>query len=132
MIHKIARRTFEKVLAMMATDWKKNSDADFSTRMTISKAVLSHNFANFVLGVFSIAITLYCASIFTFNTSNLEETDISMRPLILKMNFPFDIDTRFIYGLISLAQFCFMVFCGSAVVTLNALLIILVSEMEFF
>lgn len=116
----------------MAMDWKKTSDADCSTRVTISKAILSHNFANFIFGVFSIAITLYSASILTFDTSNLEETDISIRPLILQMDFPFNRDTRFVYGLILIGQIFCLVVCGCAAVMLNALLIILVSEKKLF
>lgn len=131
-IRKIARRTFDKILAMMAMDWKKNSDADFSIRVTISKAILSHNFANFVFGFFSIAITLYISNIFIVDTSNFEETDISMRPLIIKMDFPFNSKTRFVYELALIGQVFCLVICGSAVVMINALLIVLVSEMNLF
>ncbi|XP_071643529.1 odorant receptor 4-like isoform X1 [Temnothorax longispinosus] len=119
----LKQRTFVKILAMMAMDWKKISSDDFSTRVTISKAILSHNFTNFVFGTYSIAITLYCASIFM---SNLEATDISTRPLILKMDFPFNSDTRFVYGLVLVIQFFCTVLYGSAAVMLNALLIVLV------
>jgi len=122
-IHKIARRTFKnKLLMRMATNWKINSGADFSTRVTMSKAVLSHNFVNLIFGVFSIAIRLYSASVFTFNTSNLKETDISMRPLISKMDFPFNSDIWFVYGLILIMQFFCTVLCSNTVVMLNALL----------
>lgn len=113
---------------MMATDWKKNSDAEFSTHVAISKAILSHNFTNFIFGIFAIAITLYSASIFPFDTSNLEETDVSIRPLILKMDFPFNTDTRFVYALILIGQIFCLVVCGYAAVMINVLLIILVSE----
>jgi len=85
---------------MMAMDWKKNSAADFSTRVRTNKAILSQNFAKTVFGIFSIAITLYIASVFTFDMSNLEETDLSMRPLILKIDFPFNSNTQFVYGLL--------------------------------
>ncbi|XP_011872299.1 PREDICTED: uncharacterized protein LOC105564495 [Vollenhovia emeryi] len=115
---------------MMAADWKKNSSTDFNTRVTISKAILSHNFANFVFGIYSIARTLHSDSVFIFNTSNLDETDISMRPLILKMDFPFNGDTRFVYEWALVAQFFRTVLCGCAVVMLNALLIVLVSQIK--
>ncbi|KAL6254501.1 hypothetical protein P5V15_014554 [Pogonomyrmex californicus] len=124
------QRTFEKILAMMAMDWKKNSNADFNMRVIISKAVLSHNFSNFVFGAFSIAITLYSITVLTFDTNNIEKVDISMRPLILKMDFPFNNDTRFVYGLILILQFLCVVICGSAVVTVNTLLIILVLHLS--
>ncbi|XP_018364803.1 PREDICTED: odorant receptor 13a-like [Trachymyrmex cornetzi] len=110
----------------MAMDWKKNSGADFSTRVRTNKAVLSQNFAKTVFGIFSIAITLYTASVFTFDTSNLEETDLSMRPLILKMDFPFNSNTQFVYGLVLVTQFFCTVLCGCTVVTLNVLLVVLV------
>lgn len=132
MIRKIAHRTFDKILAMMAMDWKKSSGSDFSARVTISKAILSHNFANLVFGIFSITITLYSVSVFTFDTNNLKEIDISTRPLILKMDFPFNSNTRFVYGLILAAQFFCTVLCGSAVVMLNTLLIVLVSKLKLF
>lgn len=113
---------------MMAMDWKKNSSADFSARVRTNKAILSQNFAKTVFGIFSIAITLYTASVFTFDTSNLEETDISMRPLILKMDFPFNNNnTRFVYGLVLVTQFFCTVLCGCTVVMLNVLLVVLVS-----
>ncbi|XP_018301318.1 odorant receptor 67b-like [Mycetomoellerius zeteki] len=111
----------------MAMDWKKNSSADFSARVRTNKAILSQNFAKTVFGIFSIAITLYTASVFTFDTSNLEETDISMRPLILKMDFPFNNNnTRFVYGLVLVTQFFCTVLCGCTVVMLNVLLVVLV------
>lgn len=116
----------------MAMDWKKSSGSDFSARVTISKAILSHNFANLVFGIFSITITLYSVSVFTFDTNNLKEIDISTRPLILKMDFPFNSNTRFVYGLILAAQFFCTVLCGSAVVMLNTLLIVLVSKLKLF
>lgn len=130
MIHKIARRTFDKILAMMAMDWKKNSNVDFNIRATISKAILSHNVSNFCFSSVVIAVTLYNASVLTYNTFNLDEADISMRPLILRMDFPFNGDIRFVYELILVSQiFCtVLTACGN--VMLNTLLIVLVSELK--
>lgn len=131
-IHKIARRTFDKILTMMAMDWKNSSSTDFSTRVTINKAILSHNFVNFIFGSYSIAITLYSASIFNFKKSNLDETDISTRPLLLKMDFPFNGDVRFVYELVLVSQLFCTLLAGCTVVMLDALLIILVSEIKLF
>ncbi|XP_036141349.1 odorant receptor 4-like [Monomorium pharaonis] len=120
------QRTLDKILAMMAMDWKKSSNTDFSKRATIGKAILSHNISNLCFGSVVIAVIFYTVSVFTYNSFNLDETDISMRPLILKMDFPFSGDTRFVYEIILLSQgFCtVLTACGN--VMLNTLLIVLV------
>ncbi|XP_036141351.1 odorant receptor 13a isoform X2 [Monomorium pharaonis] len=122
----VNQRTFDKILAMMAMDWKKSNNTDFSTRAIIRKAILSHNISNLCFGSVIIVVTLYSASIFTYNSFNLDETDISMRPLILKMDFPFSGDTRFVYELILLSQILCTVLAGCGNVMLNTLLIVLV------
>ncbi|XP_026823983.1 odorant receptor 13a isoform X2 [Ooceraea biroi] len=120
----INQRTFNKILAMMAIDWKKNSGIDFN--MIISNATLSHNFSNFVFSFHSIAVIVYSISVLTVSTSDYEGTDISMRPLILKMNFPFHSDTQLIYAIMLIAQFLYLLLCSIGVSTLNALLIVLI------
>jgi NAD/NADP transhydrogenase beta subunit len=128
--YKIARRTFNKILAMMATDWKENSSADFSRRATISKAILSHNFSNFCFGGVSIASIFYTGSVFAFNTLNIDKTDISMRPLILKMDFPFNTDIRFMYEFLLFLQILCTVFSACCNIMVNTLLIVLVSKLK--
>jgi len=112
---------------MMAVDWKENSGTDFN--ITLNNATLSHNFSTLVLSFHTIAVIMYSISIF-ISAGDHEETDISVRPLILKMNFPFRSDSPLIYGIIIVAQFLYLLFCSIGVGTLNALLIILVSELK--
>lgn len=130
MIHKIVRRTFDKILTMMAMDWKKNSNADFSRRATISKAILSHNFSNFCFGTVFIVVIFYTGSVFAFNTFDLDKTDTSTRALILKMDFPFNTDTRFIYEFLLFSQIFCTLFGACCNIMVNTLLIVLVSKLK--
>jgi len=111
----------------MAVDWKKNSGTDFN--VTLNNAILSHNFSTLVLSFHTIAVIVYTISVLV-STGDHEETDISMRPLILKMSFPFRSDSPLIYGIMLVAQFLYLLFCSIGVSTLNTLLIALVSELK--
>jgi len=47
--------------------------------------------------------------------------------LILEMDLPFDVNQRFVYELVIIAQFLYLLLCADANCLLNALLINLVS-----
>jgi hypothetical protein len=111
----------------MAIDWKKNSGTDFN--VTLNNAILSHNFSTSVLSFHTIAVIVYTISVLV-SAGDHVEIDISMRPLILKMSFPFHSDSSLIYGITLVAQFFYLLFCSIGVSMLNALLIVLVSQLK--
>lgn len=113
---------------MMAIDWKKCSDAEFSMSVTIYNAKLSQRFANSTLALFTMAVMFYSSHIFANRTDD-EALNVSTRPLILHMEIPLDINRTLIYELILIAQFLHLFLCSCMIGLLNALLMNLVSPL---
>jgi len=120
-------RTFNKILTMMAIDWEKCSSTKFSMLATVCNAKLSQRFANMTMILYSIAVIFVSSKIFIKHADDGKVSNVSRRLLILEMDLPFDVNQRFVYELVIIAQFLFLLLCADASCLLNALLINLVS-----
>jgi len=112
---------------MMAIDWEKRSTTKFSMLVTACNAKLSQRFANMMLILYSMSIIFNSSKIFIKHADDGKVSNISRRLLILEMDLPFDVNQRFVYELVIIAQFLFLLLCADATCLLNALLINLVS-----
>lgn len=123
---KIIRRTFNKILTMMAIDWEKCFSTEFSMFVTTSNAKLSRRFANVTVALYSMAVIFHSSNIVK-HTDDDKVFNTSTRPLVMNMNLPFDLNRTYVYVLIIIIQFIHLLLCSCATGLLNALLINLVS-----
>jgi len=123
----IIPRTLNRILTMMATDWEKCSSTKFSMFATTCNAKLSQRFTNITVILYSTATIFFSSNIFTKNTNESKASNVSTRLLILEMDLPFDVNQRFVYESVIIAQFLHLLLCVDANGLLNALLINLVS-----
>lgn len=123
---KIICRTFNRILTMMATDWEKCSSTKFSKFAMTCNAKLSQRFANMMMVFYTTAVILYSSKILLKQTDVVKASNVS-RSLILDMDLPFDTNRKFVYELVTIAQFLHLLLCSDANGLLNALLINLVS-----
>jgi len=123
-------RTFNKILTMMAIDWEKCSNTKFSMLATVCNAKLSQRFANMTVIFYSIAVIFFSSKIFIKDDG--KASNISTQLLILDMDLPFDVNQRFVYELVIIAQFFYLLLCADANCLLNALLINLVSNYYYY
>lgn len=115
---------------MMAVDWKKCSSTEFSMLTMKCKAKLSQQLANLTMVLYSIAVILYSSDVLVrLNVSRT--SNITVRPLILKMEIPFDSNKRFIYESVVIISFFHLFMCSCAIGSINVLLINLVSTTLF-
>ncbi|XP_011251200.3 odorant receptor 4-like [Camponotus floridanus] len=115
------QRTFGKVLTMMAIDWEKCLNAEFSMFVTTWNARLSRYFANVTVALHTINIIIY-SSVIVKQTDD-KASNTSTRPLLMNMDLPFDFAQTYIYELIIIIQFVYLLLCACANGLLNALLI---------
>ncbi|XP_025262862.1 odorant receptor 4-like [Camponotus floridanus] len=118
------QRTFSKILTMMAIDWKKSLNTEFSMFVT-SNAKLSRRFANVTVALYSMAVIFHSSNIVKHTDEN-KVFNTSMRPLVMNMNLPFDLNQTYVYVLIIIIQFVHLLLCSCATGLLNALLINLI------
>ncbi|XP_025163810.1 odorant receptor 4-like isoform X2 [Harpegnathos saltator] len=120
------QRTFDKILTMMAVDWEKCANTEFSMFAMTSKAKVSHWLANWTITLYSIAVVLYSSDVLLYRLNISRISNSSARPFILKMEIPFDSDKRFVYESIIITQFFHLVSCSCTFAAINVLLIILI------
>ncbi|XP_067206901.1 odorant receptor 4-like isoform X2 [Linepithema humile] len=119
------QRTLNRILAMIVMDWK-NIDTDFNASTVASKATLSDYLSKFIIGFHALTATVYSAAIFIIGFFNDKISEESTRPLIIKMDLPFDSDKRLVYEIVMFSQFLHLLLCACLDGTLNALLIALI------
>lgn len=124
---KTIRRTFDRILTMMATDWEKCCSAEFSMFVTTCNAKLSRRFTNATVALYSMAVIFYSSNIVVKHTDDDKASNTSTRPLVMNMDLPFDLNRKYVYELIIIIQFVHLLLCSCASGLLNALLINLVS-----
>lgn len=121
-----ARRTLNKILTTVEMDWKGSLDLD--AYATTGNAYLSHRISNSIVSFQAISVVMYSVMVIIFGAVDDDETTGEIvRPLITKMDLPFDSSKRFVYESVMLTQFLHMLLCAIANGMLNALLIALVS-----
>ncbi|XP_072750608.1 odorant receptor 13a-like [Anoplolepis gracilipes] len=122
----INERTFFDILQMMAADWKNCVLTECSLRITRNRARLSHRFSNFIVGLQLIAIILYSCGVFAGNVSDAQKINVSARDHILKMKFPFKVNTFSTYTLVTILEFFHLAMCGCGISVVNSLIITLI------
>jgi len=111
----------------METDWEKCSVTKYNMFTMTCNAKLSQRFANMTVILYSTAITLFSSKILIKHVDDGKSSNVSTRILILEMDLPFDVNQRYVYESIIIAQFLYLLMCVNAIGLLNGLLINLVS-----
>lgn len=110
-------------LAAMATDWREAATGDVRTMM--SKANLSRQFSNVIIGLHSVGAFSYGIGVLVSHTDDTIETP--EREFTLKMQLPFECSESPFYELVMCVEFLHQ-FASSAVTgILNSLIVTLVS-----
>jgi len=110
---------------MTAEDWNDCGNSCIALRETASKAKLSSRICNGLIILHTIGALLYVIGIL------LADVDVTDRttelPLMMKMEYPFVIDTQLKYSLILATQFVYAMVCSWGAGLFNALFLTLVT-----
>lgn len=119
----ICRKFFE-ILTMMAEDWNDCADNDVNMRETACKAKLADRITNAMFTLHSLTIVAYSIGVLL---ADVDVTDQSELPLLLKVELPVNINTKRTYKMLLTMQFVHLIMSGCGTGLLNALLLTLVS-----
>ncbi|XP_072750605.1 odorant receptor Or1-like [Anoplolepis gracilipes] len=124
----IKKRTFVRILTMMAIDWKNRNVDEVSMISTTYNANLSRRFNNgtVILYALTVIISSNVSSVFISDRNDEQASNTSTRLLIMNMDLPFDLNRTLIYGLILIIQFIHLMLCANINGLLNILLINLI------
>ncbi|XP_014480041.1 PREDICTED: odorant receptor 4-like [Dinoponera quadriceps] len=111
---------------MMAVDWEKCSSTEFNMFTMKCKAKLSQRLANLTMAFYSTAVIFYSSDVLVNRLDVSRTSNTTARPLILKMEIPFDSNKRFVYESLIIMQFLQLWSCSCTIGTINILLIILI------
>ncbi|KAL0134032.1 hypothetical protein PUN28_001135 [Cardiocondyla obscurior] len=123
-IFSLKQRKFMEILSTMAEDWT-DCDNGVALRETEIKAKLSSRICNGLIILHTIGALAYVIGIL------LADADVTDRtaelPLMMKMEYPFTVDTQRKYRLVLATQFVFVVVCAWGAALFNALFLTLVT-----
>ncbi|XP_018047580.1 PREDICTED: odorant receptor 4-like [Atta colombica] len=123
-IFSLKQRKFIEILTTMAQDWNDCDDDDIALRETADKTKLSSRICNGLIILHTIATFAYVIGILL---TNADVTDRTVElPLIMKMEYPFVIDTQRKYRLTLVTQFVFVMVYTWGAGLFNALFLTLI------
>lgn len=109
----------------MSEDWSDCSSGSVALRETARKTKVSSRICNGLIILHTVAAFTYVIGIL------LADVDVTDRttelPLMMKMEYPFVIDTRRKYTFVLVTQFIFVMVCSWGAGLFNALLLTLVT-----
>ncbi|XP_028044960.2 odorant receptor 4 [Monomorium pharaonis] len=122
-IFSLKQRKFVEILTMTKEDWDDCGNSDVALRETASKTKLSSRICNALIILHTIAAVAYVIGIL------LADADVTDRtaelPLMMKMEYPFVIDTLRKYRLVLATQFVFVMVCSWGAGLFNGLFLTL-------
>ncbi|KAL6254500.1 hypothetical protein P5V15_014553 [Pogonomyrmex californicus] len=122
-IFSLKQRKFVEILTMTTEDWSDCDNNDIALRETTQKTKLSSRICNGLIILHTVAAFAYVIGIL------LADADITDRtaelPLMMKMEYPFVIDTLREYRLVLATQFVFVMVCSWGAGLFNALFLTL-------
>ncbi|XP_014480028.1 PREDICTED: odorant receptor 13a-like [Dinoponera quadriceps] len=121
------QRQFIEILTTMSEDWSDYSSSNVALHETVRKTKTSSRICNGLIILHTIAAFTYVIGIL------LADVDITDRtaelPLMMKMEYPFVINTRCKYRVVLVTQFVFVMVCSWGAGLFNALLLTLTLHM---
>ncbi|XP_011155782.2 odorant receptor 4 [Solenopsis invicta] len=115
-------RKFLEILTMMTEDWNDCNSSDVNMRETTCKAKLAARITNAMFTLHTLTIVAYSIGILF---ADVDVTDQSELPLLLKVELPVDINTKRMYKMLLSMQFVHLIMSGCGTGLLNALLLTL-------
>ncbi|XP_011694596.1 PREDICTED: odorant receptor 22c-like [Wasmannia auropunctata] len=119
------QRIFFDVSQMMSADWHDSSKRSNSRIMT-DAANLARRTSRWIVGMQIASATFYSAGVLAANANSPEKLEPYERELILKMGFPFNISTNFIYTVVQSVQFYHLFLVAWGITIINSLLVTLI------
>ncbi|XP_024885094.1 odorant receptor 13a-like [Temnothorax curvispinosus] len=122
-IFSLKQRKFIEILTMTAEDWKDCDNTGVELRETAKRAKLSSRICNGLIILYTISGLAYVLGFFLADT---DVTDLRAElPLIMKMKYPFVIDTQRKYRLVLATQSVFVMVGSVGAGLFNALFLTL-------
>jgi len=115
------------IFATMAEDWNECASAYSKTKAMMNKAILSHRFSKYTIGMYTLCLVLLGASNMLAQKSAGSEQPVEERQLIIKMNLPFDYTASPVYEVVMIIQFLLQYVSAILAGMLNAFTVTLVS-----
>jgi len=112
---------------MMAEDWNDCAGSDVNMRETACKAKLADRITNAMFTLHTLTIVAYSIGILL---ADVDITNQSELPLLLKVELPIDINTKRMYKMLLTMQFVHLIMSGCGTGLLNALLLTLVRKSQ--
>ncbi|XP_011148047.1 odorant receptor 4-like isoform X2 [Harpegnathos saltator] len=124
----VNERKFHEVLTMIASDWKECANYPFGMHVTTSTATMSYRVSNAIIGLHMVAVLTYSFGVLLSDVENagFNASTVPARPLIIKMELPFDSNSSPVYELVMVVQFFQLMSNACAIDVLNALILTLI------
>ncbi|XP_067206892.1 odorant receptor 13a-like [Linepithema humile] len=122
----INQRIFFDLLQMMDADWRDYTARHYNSRIMTNTAHLARRASRLIVGLQVVAVIFYSTGVLAANANNPERIEPYARELILKMEFPFNISTEFIYMSVTIVQFYHLLLVGCGITIINSLLVTLI------
>ncbi|XP_070150951.1 odorant receptor 4-like [Polyergus mexicanus] len=122
----VKKRTFVRILTMMAIDWENRTIDEVSKITTTYNANLSRRFNNGTVILYTVAVMFHVSNVFMNDSGDEKAFNTSTRPLVMNMDLPFDLDQTLVYELVIIIQLIHLMLCAYINGLLNILLINLI------
>ncbi|XP_011156294.1 odorant receptor 4 [Solenopsis invicta] len=122
-VFSLKQRIFVEILTTTAEDWKDCDNSEIALRETASKTKLSSRICNGLIILHTIAALAYVIGILLADADVTDQT-VEL-PLMMKMEYPFVIDTLHKYKLVLATQFVFVMVNSWGAGLFNALFLTL-------
>ncbi|KYN18449.1 Putative odorant receptor 92a [Trachymyrmex cornetzi] len=118
----IIRRKFFEILTIMAEDWNDCASSNINMRETACKAKLADRITNAMFTLHTLTIVAYSIGVLLADVDVTEQSEL---PLLLKVELPVNINTKRMYKMLLTMQFVHLIMSGCGTGLLNALLLTL-------
>ncbi|XP_018401483.1 PREDICTED: odorant receptor 13a-like [Cyphomyrmex costatus] len=115
-------RKFFEILTMMAEDWNDCAGSNINMRETACKAKLANRITNAMFTLHTLTIVAYSIGVLLADVDVTEQSEL---PLLLKVELPVNINTKRMYKMLLTMQFVHLIMSGCGTGLLNALLLTL-------
>ncbi|XP_072750446.1 odorant receptor Or1-like [Anoplolepis gracilipes] len=122
----VKKRTFVRILTMMAIDWENRTIDEVSMIATTHNANLSRRLNNGTVILYTVAVMFHVSNVFMNDNDEKASNTSNTRPLVMNMDLPFDLSRTLVYDLVLIIQFIHLILCAYINGLLNILLINLI------
>ncbi|XP_014480042.1 PREDICTED: uncharacterized protein LOC106747210 [Dinoponera quadriceps] len=119
------QKKFGVILRIMTSDWQSHTSSHQSKSIMINASFLARRVSRIIILMQFFSVFFYSLGVLVANAGDPEKWEPYNRELILKMKFPFEINTHPIYVAVTVIQFIHLMFVGWGITVVNTLFVTL-------